>query len=83
MKVKELIIELQKMPQKAEVCIFDWRKNLHDADDEGSSQGIEPDFQVAYENRNVTKNFVSLSFKNDDYKDDGTPDYGASILNSD
>ena len=81
MKVADLILRLKKLPQNAEVCIVDWRKNLHHADDEGNGMGIEPDFEVAHEKENVSKPFVSLSFKNDDYKDDGSPDYGASILN--
>lgn len=82
MKVSELITELQKFPTDTEVCITDWRKNIHHADDEPQGHGIEPKFKVEFVNEDVSIPFVALSFENDDYKDDGTPDEGSSIYSS-
>ena len=78
MKVEKLIQELQKMPPNSEVCVFDWRKNIHHADDEPIGKGVEPDFKVEIEDA-VPAPFVALSFENDDYNDDGTPDAGSSL----
>ena len=81
MKAWQLIQQLQKMPQNKEVCITDWRKNLHNADDEPNGIGIESQFKVEYIKEDVNKPFIALSFENDDYEKDGSPNYGASILN--
>jgi len=82
MKVSELITELQKFPADTEVCIMDWRKNIHHANDEPQGHGIEPKFNVEFVNEDVSIPFIALSFENDDYKDDGTPDEGSSIYSS-
>ena len=82
MKVSKLITELQKFPTDTEVCITDWRKNIHHADDESQGHGIEPDFKVEFEKEDVNIPFIALSFENDDYKDDGTADEGSSIYSS-
>jgi hypothetical protein len=82
MKVQDLIAELQKFPTDTEVCVADWRKNIHHADDEPQGHGIEPKFKVEFVNEDVNIPFVALSFENDDYKDDGTPDEGSSIYPS-
>ena len=82
MKVQDLIAELQKFPTDTEVCVVDWRKNIHHADDEPQGHGIEPKFKVEFVNEDVNIPFVALSFENDDYKDDGTPDEGSSIYPS-
>ena len=82
MKAKKLIEELKKFPPGTEVCIVDWRKNIHHAGDEPQGHGIEHDFKIDLETKNVTKPFISLSFANDDYEPDGSPNYGASILNT-
>lgn len=79
MKASDLIAELQKYPNFAEVCIMDWRKNIHHADDELNNQGIEPKFKVEFINEDVNIPFVALLFENNDYKEDGRPDEGSSI----
>lgn len=81
MKVKDLIKELEKMPQEANVNIFDWRKNLSE---DGSSEGVYSRFDVHYEELSEDemeyykdvhdKDFipwVAISFDNDDYNDEG------------
>jgi len=82
MKVSKLIAELQKFTEDTEVCITDWRKNIHYANVEPQGHGIEPKFKVEFVNEDVSIPFVALSFENDDYKDDGTPDEGSSIYSS-
>lgn len=81
MKVKDLIKKLELMPQNLEVCIMDWRKNLHHADDDFNGKGIEPHFEVMHLTKkdDVNKPFVALLFMNDDYNSDGTPDFDSSI----
>lgn len=81
MKVENLIKKLQSLPKGTEVCIMDWRKNLHHADDMPQGNGIHKDFEVNYETEDVNIPFAALAFENDDYENDGTPNYGASILN--
>jgi hypothetical protein len=48
MKVEKLIKELQKLPAGIEVCIGDYKKNVHHADGEpeGCGEGIYKDFNV-------------------------------------
>lgn len=82
MKALQLIAELQKFPSNTEVCITDWRKNIHHATDDPQGLGIEPNFKVEFVNEDVNIPFIALSFENDDYKDDGTPDEGSSIYSS-
>lgn len=82
MKVKDLIAELQKFPDETEVCIMDWRKNVHHADCEPQGHGIEPRFKVVFENEDVNIPFVALAFENEDYKEDGTPADDSSIYTS-
>lgn len=71
MKVKDLLTELQKYPSDMEVCITDWKKNLHHADDEPQGNGIEPNFNIELVEEDVNIPFVALSFENDDYKENG------------
>lgn len=66
MKAKELIKELQKYAPDTEVCIYDVRKSIHNANDEPSSVGIEPNFTVYYE-KDTNTPFIGLEFENDDY----------------
>jgi len=82
MKVSELITELQKFTPDTEVCITDWRKNIHHADDEPQGNGIEPHFKIELVNENVNIPFIALSFENNDYKYDGTPDEDPPIYYS-
>jgi hypothetical protein len=44
--------------------------------------GIEKDFAIEYHTEDVKIPFAGLVFENDDYETDGTPNYGASILNA-
>jgi hypothetical protein len=80
MKVEELILELLKLPKDAKICIFDARKSLHNADDEPNSIGLFTEFSI--ERINTDKPFFGLIFENDDYMEDGTPDYGSPIVNA-
>lgn len=83
MKVSELIKALQEYPQDIEVKIFDWRKNLNDMDEDGSSEGIydfnvnmevlsddEKEYYKDFHDRDF-KPFLELSFNSDDYSDEG------------
>lgn len=82
MTVKMLIKELQKLPQDAEICIYDWRKGLFHASEEPTSEGMESNFGVDYLTDDIySKPFAALSFENDDYTDKGDPNYGALIMN--
>lgn len=80
MKAQDLIKELQKHPN-AEVCIVDWNKNIFNADDEPQGEGIEPDFKVEYldDFDGMTVPIIALSFENNDYNDDGTPNAGSLL----
>lgn len=46
MKNKDLIAALQKLDPETEVCVFDWKMNMINQDDEGSSIGVYDDFKV-------------------------------------
>lgn len=70
MNKHDLIKQLLSSPGE-EVCIFDIRKNIHHADDIPQSNGIERDFKVEYEEDGIPP-FISLTFQNDDYNEDGT-----------
>jgi len=84
MTVKELITELSKYPENEDVCIFDWRKNLHHASEEPSSEGVYSDIKterVALDREEIEytkdvygtepKPWIAITFENDDYSDDG------------
>lgn len=73
MKVEKLIEALSKVPSGTEVCITDWNKNIHysDGSEEGTYEGIYPDFSVDYTTESVSIPFVALSFKNEDYTEFG------------
>lgn len=84
MRVKDLIKELEKMPQEANVNLFDWRKNLSDDIGDGSSEGVYSRFDIHYEElsedemeyyKDVNDReyipWVAISFENDDYNDEG------------
>ncbi len=78
MKIGKLISELKKFDPEKEVCIFDWRKSIHNSSDEPNGIVIEDDFKVEII-KNYNSSFVALSFMNDDYTNDGDPNY-ASLL---
>lgn len=84
MKVEELIAELSKYPQEENVCIFDWRKNLHHASEETCPEGVYSDIKterVALDKEEIEyakdvygtehKPWIAITFENDDYSDDG------------
>lgn len=84
MTVKNLIKELEKMPQDVNVNIFDWRKNLHDDWGDGSSEGIYSNFDIHYHelSKDEAKYYkdihgvdftpwVGIEFENSDYDDEG------------
>jgi len=86
MKKESLIEELQKLPEGMEVCVFDWRKNFfHDpGDGSGCGEGIYSQLEVEvhklegaeakfYKEMNDKEfvPFAAISFRNDDYDDDG------------
>lgn len=69
--VKQLVEQLNTMPQDAIVCIFDVNKNIHYADADPTSVGIITDFKVEYhKEEDVSRPFVGLVFENDDYNQD-------------
>lgn len=72
MKNRELIKKLTEFDPEMEVCIVDWRKNLSNANLDGTSYGIEPNFNVIKLDDDVSMPFISLQFENDDYHIDGT-----------
>lgn len=82
MKKEELLEKIKALPDGVEVCIFDHRKNLHHANDEPQGMGIEKSFEVDMMKDGEPKPFAVLSFTNDDYESDGTPDYGSGIVGS-
>lgn len=80
MKNSELIKALSELPQEMEVCLFDLRKNLHHADEDGSAKGIEDNIDVFIMKEAKPKPFIALGFINDDYHEDGSPNMGSSIV---
>lgn len=72
---EKLIEELQKLPDGVEVCICDWRKQLHHDVGCGSGAGIEARFEVQMlgveDITEGSKPFAVLSFDNDDYDNSG------------
>lgn len=82
MRKSELIKKLNQIEGDFEVCICDFRKNIHNMDGGGEPNGIgiEPNFTVNLEDKNFTKKFIGLEFENDDYNEDGTPNAGSSIF---
>lgn len=81
MKKEELIKQLQELPEGTDICIYDYRKNLFNQSDEPNGIGIESDFSIEYHDKNVNTPFATITFENDDYNSDGTPNYGSSIMN--
>lgn len=76
MKKEELIKQIQeKVPNGAEVVVFDWRKNLSEDWGEGSSAGIYKEFDVEVHTAEEIKDgcipFASITFNSDDYTDQG------------
>ena len=69
MKNKDLIEALSKFPLDQEVCIFDYRKVLHFESEEPTSRGVYPDFGV--EQNFPSESFITLSFENESYTEDG------------
>ena len=77
MKKEELIKQIQeKVPDGAEVVIFDHRKNLSDDWGDGSSSGIYKNFEVHNHSKEEIADgaipLASLIFNNDDYNEDGS-----------
>ena len=84
MLIEDLIKELEKFPKGTQVCLFDWRKNLHDDYGDGGNSGIYEDFSLSleklegdelefYKEQN-DKEFIpwiSITFDSDDYNDEG------------
>lgn len=73
---EDLLKQIQeKIPDGAEVVIFDHNKNLNDDHGDGSSAGIYKDFEVVHFTEQEIKNgcipFSALIFNNEDYGDDG------------
>lgn len=85
MKVNQLIKLLKELPQEMDVVVFDHRKNLCWADEDGSTEGID-EIKVVGELRGVYTdtgdpgNIVIISFNNNDYKDDGTIEWGSALV---
>lgn len=81
MKVKELIAELQKLPQEMNVNVFDYRKNLFRGGGDSCSDGIEtvtgawivPDdetLQFMQDRGEDIDQWVAINYSNDDYTKD-------------
>lgn len=64
MKRDELITELMKLPPRADVVIFDWRKSISTPDPDLGT--YEPLVAMDYD-----ENTILLSFDNADYNDAG------------
>ena len=84
MKVKELIAELQELPQEMSVNVFDYWKNLFRGGGDNCSDGIEkvtgaqivPDdetVQLMREEGEEIKQWVAIEYANDDYTEDADP----------
>jgi hypothetical protein len=76
MKKEVLIKALQKLPKGAEVCIYDWRKNLHNDTGDGSGVGVYPDFEIEISGMEDAMTdgiepFAVMTIYNDDYDDNG------------
>lgn len=71
MKNRDLIKKLSLLDFDMEVCIGDYRKNSFHADEDGSGRGIYPDFKIETLNKGVNIPFISLTFDNEDYTEDG------------
>jgi hypothetical protein len=70
MKKKEFLKLINELPDNAEICVFDWRKNIYESDSDGTSAGIYPNFDIEFIDDAKPK-FYALSINNDDYTDDG------------
>jgi len=73
MTKEELIKQIQEnVPDKAEIVIFDHRKNLEHDDGDGSGAGIYKDFSVVhFKGKQIKKGstpFSALLFNNEDYQ---------------
>ncbi|MDM1464036.1 hypothetical protein [Myroides odoratimimus] len=85
MTVQELIKELEMMPKDMPVNLFDWRKNLGLGFGENSSEGVYDKFEISIQEIATEdemrfhieqygeefRPWVSISFENTDYNDDG------------
>ena len=65
MKRDDFINELLKLPQDAEVVIFDWRRDISSY---GENSGMYEPLVV----EDCDGDFILLSFDNGDYSDDGS-----------
>lgn len=84
MKVRELIAELQKLPQEMSVNVFDYRKNLFRGGGDNCSDGIDtitgacivPDdetVKLMREDGEEVTQWVAIEYTNDDYTEDADP----------
>lgn len=84
MKVKELIAELQKLPQEMSVNVFDYRKNLFRGGGDSCSDGIDtvtgafiaPDnetVKLMREDGEEINQWIAIEYTNDDYTEDADP----------
>lgn len=75
MKVEKLIEQLKNLPENTDVCLVDYRKNLHhangDEEDPSNGIGIQEKFRVEHFTENVNTPFIGILYKNDDYDDVG------------
>lgn len=80
MKKEALIAKLQELPEGLEIRVLDYRKNLNESNDEWCDSGVYElsDVEVLGgtddnhpEGSETTVPFISLSFTNDDYSEDG------------
>lgn len=71
MTVGTLIKALEKYPKDLKINIFDWKQNLHNDWGEGSSAGIYTEFEIEEFFTESKTPWLSLSFSNDDYTEEG------------
>jgi len=72
MKKSELIKKLNEFSEEDyDVCIFDYSKNMNEADSEPISTGIYQQFEVSLEyndaENKTSERFIGLVFENEDY----------------
>jgi len=78
-----LLKKLKEIEGDFEMCLCDWRKNIHNMDGGGEPNGIgiESKFEIRLEeDESFNKKFIGIDFTNDDYNEDGTPNAGSSIF---
>ena len=75
MKKDDVIKELQAIPGNPEVCVFDWRKSIGEADADPTSIGIYPDLEIDIVGKDEipkgSEPWIGIGFENTDYDEDG------------